>query len=159
MHVPSVHGIANSRPIPDDSWRAQGLTATRRESFYDVSADLGGRSSATSLWFYGAYGAGKTKECSGSPEVGADGKYLTADTCSPTPTRRSHRYPQSCLQLTKNNGVTHAAGTRRSRRTTPAVHAARSRGLQESDRDSEDRAPEHAQSRVLVNRRRYSGTY
>jgi hypothetical protein len=39
----------------DDSLRAQGLTATSPlKSFYDVSADLGGRLLKDKLWFYGA---------------------------------------------------------------------------------------------------------
>src|SRR5438128_182020 len=41
----------------NDALRAQNLTVTTPlKSFYDVSADLGGRVVRDKLWFYGAYG-------------------------------------------------------------------------------------------------------
>jgi Carboxypeptidase regulatory-like domain len=66
----------------DDALRAQGLSATTPlKSFYDVSADLGGRIVRDKLWFYVAQS--RQKRAQGLvgfvEEPGPDGRYLTGD--------------------------------------------------------------------------------
>jgi len=66
----------------DAALQSQGLSATQPlKTFYDASADLGGRIVRDTLWFYAAYSRQSKNEgllgFVASP--GADGKYLTGD--------------------------------------------------------------------------------
>src|SRR5438034_5530949 len=66
----------------DAALRAQQLTATSPlKTFYDVSAELGGRIVRDTLWFYGAYSRqAKSEGALGfASGPGPDGKYLSAD--------------------------------------------------------------------------------
>jgi hypothetical protein len=66
----------------DAALRSQGLSATSPlKSFYDVSADLGGRIVTDTLWFYGAYSRqAKSEGLLGfAAGPGPDGRYLTGD--------------------------------------------------------------------------------
>ncbi len=96
----------------DDSLRAQNLSATSPlKSFYDVSADLGGRIVKDKLWFYGAMSRQtKTEGQLGfASGPGADGKYLTAD----DPLADTHTYltqysAKFSYQMSKNNRLIYA---------------------------------------------------
>ena len=96
----------------NDVLRAQGLTATSPlKTFYDISADLGGRVVRDRLWFYGAYGRQNKNEgllgFAASP--GADGKYLTADDpLANVETSLSQMSAKFSYQLTKNNRLVYA---------------------------------------------------
>src|SRR6266851_1219701 len=66
----------------DAALRAQGLSATSPlKSFYDVSADLGGRIVKDTLWFYGAYSRQTKSEglLGFAAGPGPDGRYLSGD--------------------------------------------------------------------------------
>jgi len=96
----------------DSALRSQGLTATSPlKTFYDVSADLGGRIVRDKLWFYGAYGRQAKKEgvlgFASSP--GPDGKYLTADDpLADFETSLQQLSLKLSYQLSKNNRLVYA---------------------------------------------------
>ena len=138
----------------NDALRAQGLTATSPlKNFYDLSADLGGRIIRDKLWFYGAYGRQSKNEglLGFASAPGPDGKYLTADDpLANVETSLSQMSAKLSYQLLEEQSprlrvaARHQGAAAEQRRS---VHAARvDEGLQEPDRDSEDRAPEHDQS-------------
>jgi hypothetical protein len=96
----------------NDALRAQNLTATAPlKSFYDVSADLGGRLVRDKLWFYGAYGRQAKSEgvlgfVSGP---GPDGKYLTGDEpLANSETTLSQMSAKLSYQMSKNNRFVYA---------------------------------------------------
>jgi len=96
----------------NDALRAQNLTATAPlKSFYDVSADLGGRVVRDRLWFYAAYGRQSKKEgvlgfVSGP---GPDGKYLTGDEpLADAETKLSQQSAKLSYQMSKNNRFVYA---------------------------------------------------
>ena len=146
----------------NDALRAQGLTATSPlKNFYDLSADLGGRVIRDKLWFYGAYGRQSKNEglLGFASGPGPDGKYLTADDpLANVETSLSQMSAKLSYQLTKNNRLVYA--WQRGTKAQPQNNADRftplesTQGLQEPDRDSEDRAPEHDQSARARERRR-----
>jgi hypothetical protein len=119
-----------------DALRTQGLTATSPlKSFYDVSADLGGRILPDKLWFYGAYGRQVKKEgllgfVSGP---GPGGNYLSADAPLATvETSLSQISAKLSYQLTKNNRLIYA--WQRGTKAQPQNNAGRFTPL-ESTRD------------------------
>ncbi len=72
--------LQSSNITPD--LEAQGLSDTQPlKSFYDVSADLGGRIIRDKLWFYGAFSRQAKKQgvVGFVADPGADGVYLTGD--------------------------------------------------------------------------------
>jgi hypothetical protein len=95
-----------------DALRAQNLTATTPlKSFYDVSADLGGRVVRDRLWFYGAYGRqAKSEGVVGfASGPGPDGKYLTADDpLANAETTLAQMSAKFSGQLSKNNHLVYA---------------------------------------------------
>lgn len=120
----------------NDDLRAQGLTATSPlKSFYDVSADLGGRLIRDRLWFYTAYGRQAKKEgvlgfVSGP---GPDGRYLTGDEpLANAQTSLSQLSAKVSYQLTKNNRLIYA--WQRGTKAQPQNNAGRFTPL-ESTRD------------------------
>ena len=120
----------------NDSLRAQGLSATQPlKSFYDVSADLGGRIVRDRLWFYGAYGRQAKKEgllgfVSGP---GPDGKYLTGDEpLADFETSLSQTSVKLSYQLSKSNRLVYA--WQRGTKAQPENNAGRFTPL-ESTRD------------------------
>jgi len=96
----------------DGALRAQGLTATSPlKTFYDVSADLGGRIVRDKLWFYGAYGRQAKKEgvLGFASGPGPDGKYLTADDpLADFETSLEQFSLKLSYQLSKNNRLVYA---------------------------------------------------
>jgi hypothetical protein len=120
----------------NDALRAQGLTATSPlKTFYDISADLGGRVVRDRLWFYGAYGRQAKSEgvlgFAASP--GPDGKYLTADDeLANAETTLSQISAKLSYQLTKNNRLVYA--WQRGTKAQPQNNAGRFTPL-ESTRD------------------------
>jgi hypothetical protein len=116
--------------------QAQGLTATSPlKSFYDVSADLGGRIVRDKLWFYGAYGRQAKSEgvlgfVSGP---GPDGKYLTGDEpLASSQTTLSQISAKLSFQLSKSNRLVYA--WQRGTKAQPQNNAGRFTPL-ESTRD------------------------
>src|SRR5215510_3086829 len=120
----------------DSALRAQGLTATSPlKTFYDVSADLGGRLVRDRLWFYAAYGRQAKKEglvgFAASP--GPDGKYLTADDpLADFQTSLQQLSLKLSYQLSKNNRLVYA--WQRGTKAQPQNNAGRFTPL-ESTRD------------------------
>jgi carboxypeptidase family protein len=96
----------------NSSLRAQGLTATSPlKTFYDVSADLGGRIVRDKLWFYGAFGRQAKKEgvLGFAAGPGPDGKYLTADDpLADFETSLQQVSLKLSYQLSKNNRLVYA---------------------------------------------------
>jgi Carboxypeptidase regulatory-like domain len=96
----------------DSALRSQGLTATSPlKTFYDVSADLGGRIVRDKLWFYGAYGRQAKKEgvLGFASGPGPDGKYLTADDpLADFETSLEQFSLKLSYQLSKNNRLVYA---------------------------------------------------
>jgi carboxypeptidase family protein len=96
----------------DAALRAQGLTATSPlKTFYDVSADLGGRIVRDKLWFYAAYGRQAKKEgvVGFASGPGPDGKYLTADDpLADFETSLGQISMKLSYQLSKNNRLVYA---------------------------------------------------
>jgi len=96
----------------DAALRAQGLTATSPlKTFYDVSADLGGRIVRDKLWFYAAYGRQAKKEgvLGFASGPGPDGKYLTSDDpLADFETSLAQRSLKLSYQLSKNNRLIYA---------------------------------------------------
>jgi hypothetical protein len=96
----------------NSSLRAQGLTATSPlKTFYDVSADLGGRIVRDKLWFYVAYGRQAKKEgvLGFASGPGPDGKYLTADDpLADFETSLEQLSIKLSYQLSKNNRLVYA---------------------------------------------------
>jgi hypothetical protein len=94
----------------DNSLRAQGLTATSPlKSFYDVSADLGGRLVRDKLWFYGAYSRQAKNEgvlgfVSGP---GPDGKYADGPLAD-SQTYLAQYAMKFSYQISKNNRLVYA---------------------------------------------------
>jgi hypothetical protein len=119
-----------------DALRAQGLTATSPlKTFYDASADLGGRILRDKLWFYGAYGRQVKREglLGFASGPGPDGKYLTADDPLGTvETSLSQISAKLSYQLTKNNRLIYA--WQRGTKAQPQNNAGRFTPL-ESTRD------------------------
>jgi hypothetical protein len=96
----------------NDALKAQNLTATTPlKSFYEMSADLGGRIVKDKLWFYAAYGRQAKSE---SPVgfvsgPGPDGKYLTGDEpIAYAETSLSQMSAKLSYQLSKNNRLVYA---------------------------------------------------
>ncbi len=120
----------------DSALRAQGLTATSPlKSFYDVSADLGGRIVRDKLWFYGAYGRQAKNEgvVGFASGPGPDGKYLTSDDpLANAETSLAQISAKLSYQLTKNNRLVYA--WQRGTKAQPQNNAGRFTPL-ESTRD------------------------
>jgi len=116
--------------------RAQGLTATSPlKSFYDISADLGGRIVRDKLWFYGAYGRqAKSEGVLGFVAgPGPDGKYLTGDEpLANSQTTLSQISAKLSFQLSKGNRLVYA--WQRGTKAQPQNNAGRFTPL-ESTRD------------------------
>ena len=96
----------------DAALRAQQLTATSPlKTFYDVSADLGGRIVRDTLWFYGAYSRqAKSEGALGfASGPGPDGKYLTADDpLADAQTFLSQYSAKVSYQISRNNRLVYA---------------------------------------------------
>ena len=94
----------------DNSLRSQGLMATSPlKSFYDVSADLGGRLVRDKLWFYGAYSRQAKNEgvlgfVSGP---GPDGKYADGPLAE-SQTYLAQYAMKLSYQISKNNRLVYA---------------------------------------------------
>ena len=96
----------------DAALRAQGLSATSQlKSFYDLSADLGGRIVRDRLWFYIGHSRQKKTEnqLGFAAGPGPDGRYLTGDeTLADRETRLDQYTGKLSYQLSKSNRLVYA---------------------------------------------------
>jgi hypothetical protein len=120
----------------DAALRKQGLSATSPlKSFYDASADLGGRIVRDTLWFYGAYSRQSKNEglLGFAAGPGPDGRYLTGD--EPLASFESFLSQYSAklsYQMSRNNRLVYA--WQRGTKAQPQNGAGRFRPL-EATRD------------------------
>src|SRR5262249_29302222 len=96
----------------DAGLRAQGLSATSPlRSFYDVSADLGGRIVRDRLWFYGAFSRQAKNEgvLGFAAGPGPDGRYLTSDDpLADSQTFLTQYSAKLSYQISRNNRLVYA---------------------------------------------------
>ena len=145
----------------NDALRAQGLTATSPlKNFYDLSADLGGQTRPRQAVVLRRVRAAGKERGPARVRVRSGPRRQVPDGRRPARQRRdvaladvrevvlpAHEEQSSRLRV----AARHQGAAAEQRRP---VHPARiDEGLQESDRDSEDRAPEHDQSARARERR------